>query len=84
MPGYFGAIVLLVLVFLRKTRYPSWTVLANPAVLMLLSPLVDVVPAPMGAVVSGGFTNLSVAIFFGISVLTTWRCAEDPAQETAG
>ncbi len=73
VPGFAGAIVLIGLVLWGKTWYPRWTVLANPAVLMLLSPLAERVPAPFGAVLSGGFTNLSIAVFFLVSVWTTWR-----------
>lgn len=51
---------------------PEWTALANPAVLTLLSPLADRTPAPFGAVLSGGFTNLSIAAFFLVSLWTTW------------
>jgi hypothetical protein len=75
IPGYAAALLLLGLVVLGKTCYPRWTALANPAVLLLLSPLADKVPAPVGAVLVGGFTNLSIAVFFLISVLTTWRLA---------
>lgn len=73
VPGYWGAIVLLGLVVLGKTCYPRWTAVVNPAVLILLSPLADRAPAPIGAVLTGGFTNLSIALFFLVSVLTTWR-----------
>jgi hypothetical protein len=73
VPGFAAAIVLIVLVLWGKTWYPRWTVLANPAVLMLLSPLADRVPAPLGAMLAGGFTNLSIAVFFLVSVWTTWR-----------
>jgi uncharacterized protein DUF6796 len=72
VPGVIGAIVLIGLVLWEKTWYPRWTVLANPAVLLLLSPLADRVPAPLGAVLSGGFTNLSIAVFFLVSICTTW------------
>jgi Family of unknown function (DUF6796) len=58
IPGYLGAVLLLGLLLLRKTHYPRWTVIANPAVLMLLSPLADRVPAPLGAILVGGFTNV--------------------------
>jgi hypothetical protein len=75
VPGYFGALILIVLVLLAKTYYPRWTALANPAALLLLSPLVDRTPAPFGAVLSGGFTNLSIATFFLVSVCTTWTRA---------
>ena len=83
VPGYLGAIVLLGLVLLGKTWYPRWTALANPAVLMLLSPLVDGAPAPFGAVLSGGFTNLSIAVFFLVSLCTTWMRPEESAQSVA-
>jgi hypothetical protein len=73
VPGYFGAILLLGLVLLGKTWYPRWTVLANPAALMLLSPVAERMPAPLGAVLSGGFTSLSIAVFFLVSAVTTWR-----------
>jgi hypothetical protein len=68
--------VLIGLVILGKTWYPRWTVLANPATLMLLSPLAERTPAPFGAVLAGGFTNLSIAVFFLVSLWTTWRRAE--------
>jgi len=79
-PGYLGAILLLVLVLFGKTWYPRWTALANPAVLFLLTPLANRAPAPFGAVLSGGFTNLTIAVFFLVSVWTTWSRAEDSSE----
>jgi hypothetical protein len=73
IPGYIGAALLVYLVLLRKTWYPRWTVIANPAVLIMLSPLVDRVPSPLGAILVGGFTNLCIAVFFLVSVSTTWK-----------
>jgi hypothetical protein len=32
VPGYLGALLLAYLVILKKTWYPRWTVIANPAV----------------------------------------------------
>jgi hypothetical protein len=77
IPGYLGAVLLFGLVLLRKTYYPRWTVVANPAVLMVLSLLADRAPAPLGAILVGGFTNLSIAIFFLVSLLTTWNRRQD-------
>ena len=77
VPGYIGAILLIGLVLWGKTWYPRWTVLANPAALILLEPLADRAPGPLGAVLSGGFTNLSIAVFFVVSVWTTWTRADD-------
>ena len=73
IPGYFGALLLIVIVLLRRTWYPRWTVLANPAVLMLCAPLATRVPAPLGSILVGGFTNLTIATFFLVSILSTWR-----------
>jgi len=58
-----------------KTRYPRWTVFANFGVLSLLAPLAEWVPSPFGAVLVGGFTNLSIALFFFVSVVSTWKDA---------
>ncbi|HWX24822.1 MAG TPA: hypothetical protein VN083_07255, partial [Vicinamibacteria bacterium] len=71
-PGYIGATLLLGLVLWGRTSYSRWTAFANPAVLILLSPLAESAPAPWGAVLVGGFTNLSIAIFFLVSISTTW------------
>lgn len=73
IPGYLGAVLLLGLVLFRRTNYPRWTALANPAVLILLSYLAVYVPAPLGAILVGGSTNLSIAAFFLVSVATTWN-----------
>jgi hypothetical protein len=73
VPAYFAFILLAGLVLFGNTWYPRWAVLSNPAVLLLLSPLADRVPAPFGAVLSGGFTNLSIAVFFVVSIWTTWQ-----------
>jgi energy-coupling factor transporter transmembrane protein EcfT len=73
IPGYMGAALLFGLVLLGKTAYPRWTVLANPAAVILLSPFADLVPAPLGAILVGGFSNLSIAFFFLVSLSTTWH-----------
>jgi len=81
VPAYFSFLLLLVLVLFGKTYYPRWTVLVNPAVLLLLvSPLADRAPAPFGAILSGGFTNLSIASFFVVSVWTTWNRPDDQTR----
>jgi hypothetical protein len=73
VPAYVAAILLLILVLSGKSRYPRWTVFANFGVLSLVAPLAERVPAPFGAVFVGGFTNLSIALFFLVSVLSTWK-----------
>jgi hypothetical protein len=83
-PGYVGALLLIALVLLGKTWYPTWTVLANPAALMLLSPLAERTPAPFGAIPTGGLTNLTIAIFFLVSVSATWTLPETSTARTQG
>ena len=73
IPGYLGALILIVLVLFGRTRYSRWTVVANPALLILFSTLAAHMPAPFGSILVGGFTNLSIAVFFLVSVLSTWR-----------
>lgn len=74
-PGFLAAFLLLYLVAAGKTTYPRWMVLANPGLLMLLlsSPIADALPGPMGAAIVGGDVNVSLAIFFLLSIATTWQ-----------
>jgi hypothetical protein len=72
IPGYLGAVILLLLVVTGRTYYPRWTIVANPALLYLLSPLAQRTPAPLGAILLGGFANLSIVTFFAVSCATTW------------
>jgi hypothetical protein len=57
-----------------------WHVYLNvrpSAALLLLSPLADLAPAPFGAILAGGFTNLIIAIFFLVSLCATWTRPEE-------
>jgi hypothetical protein len=77
IPGYLGAVLLMGLVLTRRTWYPRWTALVNPGVLILLSPLAVKVPSPLGAILVGGSANLSITVFFLVSVATTWTPRTD-------
>ena len=57
----------------RKNIYPRWTVLANFGLLSLLEPLAARTPAPVGAILVGGFTNRCITVFFLVSVTSTWN-----------
>ncbi|HEY0795729.1 MAG TPA: DUF6796 family protein [Acidisarcina sp.] len=72
VPGYIGAGILLLLVAFGKSNCPRWTIVANPAFLALFGPFLTRVPAPLGAFLVGGFENLSIAVFFLVSIVTTW------------
>jgi len=77
VPGALASLVLLGLVLLKRTRYPRWSALANPLVLLALSPLAAFIPAPVGAVFVGGFASLLLVAFFVVSVATTWAARSD-------
>ncbi|MBI3850165.1 MAG: hypothetical protein HY298_07735 [Verrucomicrobia bacterium] len=72
-PAYLGAILLLILVLSGKSSYPRWTALANFGLLLLLAPVADRVPAPLGAALFNGFESLTLVLFFLVSVTSTWR-----------
>ena len=76
VPAYVGAILLLLAVLLGKSIYPRWTALANFGLLSLLAPLASAVPSPFGAILVGGFTNLCIATFFLVSIVSTWGATE--------
>jgi hypothetical protein len=76
VPAYIGAVLLLFVVVFRRSIYPRWTALANFGLLSLLAPVAARTPAPIGAILVGGFTNLSIAVFFLVSVLSTWNTTE--------
>jgi uncharacterized protein DUF6796 len=77
IPGYLAGVILMGLVLTRRTWYPRWTALVNPGVLILLSPLAAKVPSPLGAILVGGSANLSIAVFFLVSVATAWTRRAD-------
>jgi hypothetical protein len=76
-PGYAGTAILGYLVFFDKTIYPRWMILANPAVFLLLLSLgANYIPAPLGAILVGGTTNLSIAAFFAVSLYVARSTAQ--------
>jgi hypothetical protein len=70
-PGWLGTLLLGYLVVAGKTLYPRWTTMANPAFVLLISTGAIYLPAPFGAVLVGGSTNLSIATFFAVSLWAT-------------
>jgi hypothetical protein len=74
--AYVPAVTLIVLTIAGKTDYPRWMVLANFGLLALLEPLASYIPAPLGAPLAGGFSNLALAVFFLAATLSTWSLRE--------
>ena len=76
-PGYLAAILMFGLVLLGRTPYSRWTALANPGVLIVgVEPLAHHCPAPVGAALVGGFSNVALTVFFLVSVASTWSRPE--------
>jgi hypothetical protein len=71
--GYPAAVLLLFLVLTRQTTYPRWAAVLNPGLVMLASPLVTLLPSPIGAPVVGGLFNLAFVAFFVLSLMTVPR-----------
>ena len=79
-PAYLACAILAIAVLTGRSRYPRWTVIFNPALSLLVAPMLAFVPAPLGAPLIGGDANLFIALFFAVSVITTWSgIAETPA-----
>jgi hypothetical protein len=72
-PAYLACALLVLAIFTGSTAYPRWTTIFNPAVSLLVSPLLVYVPSPLGAPLVGGDANLFTALYFLVSVLTTWN-----------
>ena len=73
------SVLLLFAVLSGRSLYPKWTVVVNPGILFLFRPLADFIPAPLGAIVSGGYLNLVFVVFFSVCVLVT-RSTNDTLQ----
>jgi hypothetical protein len=73
------SLFLLFAVLSGRSLYPRWSAVVNPGILLLFMPLVRFIPAPSGAIISGGYLNLLFVVFFSVS---TWvsRSASDPLQ----
>jgi hypothetical protein len=77
------SLLLLFVVLSGRSLYPRWSVVVNPGILLLLKPLVHFVPAPLGAIVSGGYLNLVFVVFFSVSVLVTRSTDNTPQTHGA-
>jgi hypothetical protein len=73
------SLLLLFAVLSGRSLYPRWSVVVNPGILFLFRPLANLVPAPLGAIISGGYLNLVFVIFFSVTVLVT-RSTKDTLQ----
>ena len=79
VPGYLVSPILAVLVLTGRSRYPRWTVLVNPGLLMVFGLLfgTSLFLAPIGAAIAGGYINLIFCVFFAVSIITTWNKESD-------
>jgi hypothetical protein len=75
--GYFGGILLAILILIHKSIYPRWVVIVNPAILFLLTPLIRHISYPFGSILFGGYINIVLFVFLTISVIATWKKQQD-------
>lgn len=62
--AYPAALASIALVAFGRTAFPRWLALTNFGLLSLLEPALRALPAPAGAPIVSGFSNLAVAIWF--------------------
>jgi hypothetical protein len=80
--GGVAALLLVYVVLWRRSLYPRWTVIVNPALLYLLAPLARLIPSPLGAIVVGGYYNLMFMAFFLVTMVCA-RSRTDPHEVQA-
>ena len=68
--GFFWTLILFYLVIFKKSLFPMWMLLFTPTLLILLSGFVkNNIPYPLGAIIYGGWINLSFMVFFLVCFL---------------
>jgi hypothetical protein len=72
VPAFVGCVLLAYAVLLKRTRYPRWFVLLNPALLFLVARSFQRVPAPLGGLLVIGAGNLVFLVFFAVSTRLLW------------
>lgn len=76
--GEIASLFLLYAVLSRRSLYPRWTAIVNPGFLFLFYPFSGSIPAPLGAIVRGGYVNLVFLVFFSVSVISTLAINREP------
>ncbi len=74
-----ASLFLLFAVLSKRSLYPRWTAIVNPGFLFLFSSFARSIPAPLGAIVYGGYANLVFLVFFSVSIISA-RSIDDRPQ----
>jgi hypothetical protein len=74
--GGIGFLLLLFAVVSGKSLYPRWTAIVNPGFLFMLYFLTSDIPAPLGAIIHGGYLNLVSVVFFSVSLISSRTITE--------
>lgn len=65
--GLLWTIIFLYLILFKKTLFPKWFILFTPTILILLGDTIKgFIPYPLGAIIYGGWINLSFVLFYFI------------------
>jgi hypothetical protein len=79
--GLAGTALVYFLAFWKRTQFPRWLLLFLPTTLSLASDalrnLFVIIPAPIGAIIRGGWINGSFVLFFAVASGVFWRLDVD-------
>lgn len=77
--GTVWTLVLFYLVLFRKSIFPKWILVFTPTILILFAGIIkNYVPYPLGAIIYGGWINLSFLLFFSVCFIHFSRYKTSP------
>jgi hypothetical protein len=68
-----GSLWFIVAVVFRRTHYARWMAVVSPLLVPVASPLVRLLPAPMGGYALPPFATLVFTLFFALATAVTWN-----------
>lgn len=71
--GGIGALLFILLVLFRPTRYPRWMIVFTPPVIFVTSMFGRYIPAPLGGNIRAGYLHLGFTLIFGVSLKLLWH-----------
>jgi hypothetical protein len=75
-----GSLWFIVAVVFGRTRYARWMAVLSPLLVPLASPLVRLLPAPIGGYALPPFATLIFTVFFLLATVATWNQATRAAK----
>jgi hypothetical protein len=72
-----GSLWFIMAVVFRRTRYARWMAIVSPLLVPVASPLVRLLPAPVGGYILPPFATLVFTTFFLLATVVTWHSSAD-------